>query len=97
VPRSCLLNFHELGWQLKQLAHLDLPFAEEEVKNVIMNAPKEKVHGPDGFIGIFFSHCWDIIKANFLRAIDRFWMVNQQGLHFLNQALVALIHKINNP
>jgi hypothetical protein len=56
VPRSCTLNFSELGWQSKQLDHLDQPFTEEETKAVIMGAPREKVPGPDGFIGIFLQY-----------------------------------------
>jgi hypothetical protein len=55
VPRSCLLNLHELGWQPKQLAHLEVPFTEEDVKRVIMNAPKEKAPGPYSFVWLFFS------------------------------------------
>jgi hypothetical protein len=49
-----VLNFEELGWQPKNLSHLEAPFAEEEVKSMILNAPKEKAPGFDGFIGLFF-------------------------------------------
>jgi hypothetical protein len=61
-----------------------------------MNAPKEKAPRPDGFIGSFFAQCWDIIKGDLLHAIEQFQMMNQQGLHFLNQALVVLIPKKEN-
>jgi hypothetical protein len=60
------------------------------VKKVIMEAPKEKAPGPDGYIGRFFSHCWDIIKEDTLKAVEQFYDMNQQGLHFLNEALVVL-------
>jgi hypothetical protein len=76
VPRSCLLNLHELGWQPKQLAHLEVPFTEEDVKRVIMNAPKEKAPGPYSFVGLFFSCCWGIIKDDLMRVTDQFWMMN---------------------
>jgi hypothetical protein len=39
------------------LEHLDYPFTEEEIKVVILEAPKEKAPGPDGFIGKFFAQC----------------------------------------
>jgi hypothetical protein len=57
-----VLNFEELGWQPKNLSHLEAPFAEEEVKSMILNAPKEKAPEFDGFIGLFFfckmlGHC----------------------------------------
>jgi hypothetical protein len=62
-----------------------------------MEAPKEKGPGPDGFIGIFFSHCWDIIKIDLINAVNQFYCRNQQGLQFLNQAYVILIPKKDNP
>jgi hypothetical protein len=60
---------------------------------VIMNSPKEKAPGPDGYIRRFFAHCWDIIKDDIIKAVDQFFMLNQQGFHLLNQALVVLIPK----
>jgi hypothetical protein len=32
-----------------------------------------------------------------MRAVDQFYILNQQGLHFLNQAFVVLIPKKENP
>jgi hypothetical protein len=74
-----------------------MPFTEHEVRVVIMKAPKEKAPGPDGFIGLFFSSCWEVIEFDILRALDHFYMMNQQGLHFLNQAFVVLIPKKVSP
>jgi hypothetical protein len=54
-----------------------MPISEDEVKKVVMSAPKEKALGPDGFIGSFFSHCWDIIKGDLLQAIYQFHRLNQ--------------------
>jgi hypothetical protein len=28
APRSCLINLSNLGWQLKDISHLELPFSE---------------------------------------------------------------------
>jgi hypothetical protein len=84
VPRTCLLNLYELNWQPRDLHHLDLPFSEEEIKVVIASAPKEKAPRPDGFIGLFFSSCWEIVKEDLMNALDQFYILNQQGLHFLN-------------
>jgi hypothetical protein len=92
-----LLNFNDLGWQQRELQHLEVPFTEEEVKRVVLEAPKEKAPRPDGFIGLFFSECWGIIKEDILKALQQFYHQNQQGLHFLNQALVVLIPKKENP
>jgi hypothetical protein len=68
------LNFHELGWEPKQLAHLELPFTEDEVREVILQAPEEKTHG---FIGLFFSSYWGIIKSDLLNAVLQFYLMNQ--------------------
>jgi hypothetical protein len=92
-----LLNFNDLGWQQRELQHLEVPFTEEEVKRVVLEAPKEKAPRPDGFIGLFFSECWGIIKEDILKALQQVYHQNQQGLHFLNQALVVLIPKKENP
>jgi hypothetical protein len=96
VPRSCSLNLSALGWDPHHLLHLDLPFVEE-VRPIIMVAPKEKSPWPDGFIGLFFSVCWDLIKDDIIRAVSQFYLANQQGLQFLNQAYVVLIPKKSNP
>lgn len=61
-PRTCTLDFDRLEWEPRNLEHLELPFTMTELQNVIKTAPKEKSPGPDGFIGMFFAHCWDIIK-----------------------------------
>jgi hypothetical protein len=64
VPRSCTLNFQALGWQPRPLHHLEVSASEEELHEVIRCAPKEKAPRPDGFIGLFFSQCWSIIKTD---------------------------------
>jgi hypothetical protein len=81
----------ELGWEPRQLQHLDQPFQEQEIQSVILAAPKEKAPGPDGFIGLFFSSCWSIIKEDMIKAIKHFYIMNNQGMHLLNNAFVVLI------
>jgi hypothetical protein len=87
------LNFEALGRQPQQLLHLDAPFTEQEVAATIKAMPKEKGPDPDGFIGAFFSSCWEIIKAEIMQTVKHFYNMIQQGFHFLNQALVVLIPK----
>jgi hypothetical protein len=66
IPRQCALNLSNLGWSPKHLQHLEDPFSEAEFKKVIQKAPKEKAPDPDGFIGLFFSSCWEIIKFDLI-------------------------------
>jgi hypothetical protein len=75
------------------LDHFEADVSESELKHVILNAPKEKAHGPDGFKGLLFSTCWNIIKHDLLAAIQQFCSLNQQNLHFLNQAYIVLVPK----
>jgi hypothetical protein len=57
VPRSCLLNRYSLDWNPHELSHLELPFSEEELKKVVVEALKEKAPWSDDFISLFFYHC----------------------------------------
>jgi hypothetical protein len=70
---------------------------ESELPNVILNAPKEKAPGSDGFIGLFFSVCWNTIKQDLLAIIHQFYSLNQQNLHLLNQAFIVLVPKKSCP
>jgi hypothetical protein len=81
----------------QNLQQLELPVSADELHQVILNAPKENGPGPDGYIGMLFSLCWDIIKQNLLQVVQHFFALNQQGLHFLNQAFIVLIPKKTHP
>jgi hypothetical protein len=52
-PRTCSLNFTNLGWYPKDLHHLELPILTIELHQVILDAPKEKAPGPDDFLRLF--------------------------------------------
>jgi hypothetical protein len=75
-PRACTLNLDSLGCQPKPLHHLEAHVSEEELKQVIMHSPKEKALGPDGFIGLFFTACWEVIRGDLLHAVDHFFSLN---------------------
>jgi hypothetical protein len=79
------------------LLHLDAAIIEEEVHKIIMENPKEKALGLDGFIALFFVLCWDIIKEDIMRAVKHFFSMNHQDLHLLNQAFTMLIPKKSYP
>ena len=55
-------NWEAIQTQPCGLTDLDLPFIEEETKAAIFSLPSDKALGPDGFTGIVFKECWDIIK-----------------------------------
>jgi hypothetical protein len=77
VPGTYRLNLSDLGWHPRNMQHLEFPFSEDEVKEVIFVALKEKAPSPYGFVCLFFSIYWHIIKEDILRALLQFYMFNQ--------------------
>jgi hypothetical protein len=69
----------------------------DDIKSSNHLSPKGKAPGPDGYIGLFFSSCWNIIKQDLLLVVNHFYQMNQQGLQFLNQSYAMLIPKKTNP
>jgi hypothetical protein len=55
--------------------------------------PKEKAPTQMGSLEISSAHVWGIIKTEMMDEVTQFYNMNQQDLHFLNQALVTLIQK----
>ncbi|XP_026417046.1 uncharacterized protein LOC113312510 [Papaver somniferum] len=53
--------------------NLDAIPEEEEIKVVIFEMDPESALGPDGFSGIFFRSCWDIIKNDLVADIKFYW------------------------
>jgi hypothetical protein len=46
--------------------------------------PSDKAPGPDGFTGIFFKECWEIIKFDLTAAFNQLHNLNAQHLNLLN-------------
>jgi hypothetical protein len=90
----------DINWEVLQLpthdlSELEVLFSEEEIKNVMHQMPTDKAPGPgpDGYTGIFFKSCWDIIKADVVRAANTFYSLRTRNLDILNSANVVLIPK----
>jgi exonuclease III len=93
TPRQHDLNWDALLLPQHDLSSLDVDFTEEEIKAAIHQMPADKAPGPDGFTGIFFKSCWEIIKADFIRAANAFHALRSQSLPIVNTANVILIPK----
>lgn len=63
--------------------------AEKTIKSM----PLDKAPGPDGFTGRFFISCWQIIKWDFMRALEHFYKGDMRGLAAINKAIVSLLRK----
>ncbi|XP_026460828.1 uncharacterized protein LOC113361980 [Papaver somniferum] len=52
---------------------LDAIPSAEEIKKTVFNMDPESSPGPDGFYGIFYRTCWDIIQHDLMAAIKFCW------------------------
>lgn len=65
----------------------------EEVEKAIKVMPLDKASAPDGFTGRLYASCWQIVKTDFMRALDQFHQGDMRGLAVINKALVSLLPK----
>jgi hypothetical protein len=63
---------------------------------VIKEMPSEKAPGPDGFIGLFYKHCWSIIKHDLIEAIMSFFNHRTSKLGLINAANIVLLPKTSD-
>ncbi|XP_042514311.1 uncharacterized protein LOC122088975 [Macadamia integrifolia] len=55
---------------------LDAIPSEEEIKRVVWDLDPDSSPGPDGFTGVFFRKCWDIIHDDVYRAVKGFFFIS---------------------
>ena len=92
-PRGRDFNWEELGLEVHDLDSLADPITAEEVHEAIKQMPTDKAPGPDGFTGLFFKSCWDIIKDDIMRVVSLFGNLHTANLHWLNSVNIVLIPK----
>jgi hypothetical protein len=74
-------------------ATLDAPFSEPEIRMAVSGLPIEKVPGPDGFTGLFYKSCWDIIGADVLAAFQYLYNLTAGLMPKLNGVVITLLPK----
>jgi hypothetical protein len=52
----------------------------------IQEIATDKAPGPDGFIGIFYKHSWEVIKQDLLLALD--YLFNRHDQHWTSLTLL---------
>ena len=75
-------------------ALIAIPF-DREIKDAVFSLSPHSAPGPDGFSGLFFQHCWDIIAEEFCKAIKFFFLKNWI-LPGFNSNFITLIPKTPN-
>lgn len=93
IGRRCTLDWESLDLSVIDGSTLDHPFTLDEIKLTIDELPTEKAPGSDGFTGIFYKSCWDIIKQDLLAALQCFYNLRAGPLEKLNGANIVLIPK----
>jgi hypothetical protein len=93
ASRDRTINWTALGYSPHNLEELDNPFTVQELQNTIKELPPEKAPGPDGFIGIFYKKCWNIIKQDLYNAILGFYNHRASKMHLFNEANIVLLPK----
>jgi hypothetical protein len=82
-----------LGYPRFNLTGLESNITEEEVKRAIANKPKENALGPDGFIGAFYSKCWETVKSEVFQAVRQLSQLTRNTFNLLNTTNIVLLPK----
>jgi hypothetical protein len=59
--------------------------------------PSDKAPGPDGFSAGFFKTSWNVVKDDLLRALNKFYDLNDPSFNSLNTAFYVLLPKNETP
>ena len=63
------LDWDLLDIQAHNLDHLDVQLTEEEVRRAVLDTPAEKAPGPDGYNGLFYRTCWQVIRHDLMQVL----------------------------
>ncbi|PRQ24992.1 putative RNA-directed DNA polymerase [Rosa chinensis] len=64
----------------------------EEIHEAVLNLDGSSAPGPDGFGGIFFQQCWEVVALDVIAAVTSFF-VNGFILPHFNSSLIILVPK----
>jgi hypothetical protein len=96
-PRSRSVNLGALDMPVVDIGDLEAPWLVEEVWNLIKVMSGDKAPGLHDFSMIFYHLCWDIIRSDVVEALNCLFARRDRGFQNLNQALIVLIPKKDDP
>jgi hypothetical protein len=91
--RQCVVRWDNLGYSPFELSDLDSTINDDEIKIVVLGMHSEKAPGPDGFIGLFYKCCFELIKHDLFNVIHDFFNHRCKSLHLVNEANITLLQK----
>jgi hypothetical protein len=97
LPCTQRFNWSQLGLPVPDLSELDAPFSLEELKTAVFDTPSDKAPGPDGFSAGFFKTSYNVVKDDLLRALNKFYDLNDPSFTCLNTAFYVLLPKNEAP
>jgi hypothetical protein len=68
----------------------------KEIDAIIKQIPSDKAPGPDGFNGLFFKKCWEIIKHDVYKFCHDFFDCDVDPSP-IDSSFITLVPKINSP
>jgi hypothetical protein len=74
---------------------LEQDITEDEIRKAIQQLPPEKAPDPDGYVGAFFKHCWDIIKGDVIATLQEMFTMRGGCWQLMKSANIALLPKKN--
>jgi hypothetical protein len=66
---------------------------DNEIKKLVMELQSEKALGPDGFIGLFYKCCVELIRDDLSKAINDCYHHKCKNMHLVNEANIILLPK----
>jgi hypothetical protein len=91
-PRVDNLEFEALN--MDEVASLEDPFKEREVREVINSMDWDKAPGPDGFSLAFFQDCWEVVKGDIMAVFADFHS-HGKFVKSINSTFISLIPKFH--
>lgn len=77
-------------------AGLSAPITREEIVYALSCIGSNKAPGPDGFTSHFFKSCWTIIEGDFVKVVQKNFILGRL-LGEVNSTFLTLVPKVENP
>lgn len=72
---------------------MDQEFTEHEIKAVVLALQSDKASRTDGFSGLFYKKCWEVIRYDVISSFNRIGNMRGCKMELINRAHIALIPK----